>query len=184
MSVPYNCNSILIIFNMFFSFSSYHIITSNGNPHIFVDMVPLLNGECLNVVKVVSISMGIGVAKAILIFIIAISSSCDFWLVLLCFLKVCDRMHVLFVWIFVFLKTIIRLMQIDAEFQELFDHLFSKTDIDEYIDFDIEVVISLPAIGLLKIERGQETRNKSIAEVIEMTMVLPRKPISPKRSQK
>ena len=87
-------------------------------------------------------------------------------------------------WLFVFLKSVIRLIQIDAEFRELFDHLFSKTDIDEYIDFDIEVVISLPSIGLLKIERGQETRNKSIAEVIEMTMVLPRKPISPKRSQK
>ena len=75
-------------------------------------------------------------------------------------------------------------MQIDAEFRELFDHLFSKTDIDEYIDFGIEVVISLPAIGPLKIEWGQETRNKSIAQVIEVTMVLPRKPISPKKSQK
>ena len=75
-------------------------------------------------------------------------------------------------------------MQIYAEFRELFDHLFSKTDIDEYIDFGIEVVISLPAIGPLKIEWGQETCNKSISEVIEMTMVLPKKPISPKRSQK
>ena len=75
-------------------------------------------------------------------------------------------------------------MQTDAEFQELFDHLFSKTDIDEYIDFDIEVVISLPAIGPLKIVWGQETRDKSIAEIIEMTVVLPRKPISPRRSQK
>ena len=74
--------------------------------------------------------------------------------------------------------------QIDAEFRELFNRLFSKTCIDEYIDFGIEVVISLPGIGPLKIEWGQETRNKSIAEVIEMTMVLPRKPISPKRSQK
>ena len=67
-------------------------------------------------------------------------------------------------------------MQIDAEFRELFDHLFSKTDIDEYIDFDIDVVISLPAIGPLKIEWEQETCNKSISEVIKMTMVLPRKP--------
>ena len=75
-------------------------------------------------------------------------------------------------------------MQIYAEFRELFDHLFSKTDIDEYIDFGIEVVISLPAIGPLKIEWGQKTRNKSIAQVIEVTMVLPRKPISPKKSQK
>ena len=92
-------------------------------------------------------------------------------------------MRVLFGWLFVVLKSVIRLIQIDAV-SELFDHLFSKTDIDKYIDFDIEVVISLPAIGPLKIEWGQETRNKSIAEVIEMTMVLPRKPISPKRSQK
>ena len=87
MSVPYNCNSILIIFNMFFSFSSHHIITSNGNPHIFVDMVPLLNGQCLNVVKVVSISMGIGVAKAILISLTAISSSCDFLVCTFVFFK-------------------------------------------------------------------------------------------------
>ena len=70
-------------------------------------------------------------------------------------------------WLFGVLKSIIRLMQIDAEFRELFDHLFSKTDIDEYIDFDIEVVISLPAIDPLMVEWGQETRNKSIAEVIE-----------------
>ena len=75
-------------------------------------------------------------------------------------------------------------MQIDAEFRDLFDDFFSKTDIDEFIDFDIELVIYLPAIGPLKVEWGQETRNKSITEVIEMTMVLPRKPISPKRSQK
>ena len=32
-------------------------------------------------------------------------------------------------------------MQIDKEVRELFDHLFSKTDIDKYTDFDIEVVI-------------------------------------------
>ena len=93
-------------------------------------------------------------------------------------------MRVLSGWLFGVLKSIIRLMQIDAEFRELFDHLFSKTDIDEYIDFDIEVVISLPAIGPLKIVWGQETRDKSIAEIIEMTVVLPRKPISPRRSQK
>ena len=91
-------------------------------------------------------------------------------------------MRVLFGWLFAVLKSVIRLMQIDAELWELFDHFYSKTD--EYIDFDIEVVISLPAIGPLKIEWGQKTQNKSIAEVIEMTMVLPRKPISPKRSQK
>ena len=40
-------------------------------------MVPLLNEEYLNILKVVS-SMGIGVVKAILIYLTAISSSCDF----------------------------------------------------------------------------------------------------------
>ena len=58
-------------------------------------------------------------------------------------------------------------MQIDVELWELFDHHFSKTDIDKYIDFDIEVIISLPAIDRLMVEWWQETRNKSIAEVIE-----------------
>ena len=51
-------------------------------------MVPLLNEEYLNVVKVVSISMGIGVENAILIYLTAISSSCDF-----------------LVWTFVFFKS-------------------------------------------------------------------------------
>ena len=34
-------------------------------------------------------------------------------------------------------------MQIDAEFRELFDELSSETVINEYIDFDIEVVYIL-----------------------------------------
>ena len=57
--------------------------------------------------------------------------------------------------------------QIDAEFWELFDQLSSETDIDEYIDFDIEVITSLPAIDPLMVDWRQETRNKSIAEVME-----------------
>ena len=93
-------------------------------------------------------------------------------------------MRMFFTWLFVVLKSIIILIQIDAEIREFFHHLFSKTDIDEYIDFDIEVTLSLPAIRPLKIEWGQEARNKGIAEVIEMTMVLPRMPINQKRSQK
>ena len=55
----------------------------------------------------------------------------------------------------------------DAEFRELFDQLFSETDIDKYIDLDIEVVTSLPAIDPLMVDWRQETRNKSIAEVME-----------------
>ena len=42
--------------------------------------------------------------------------------------------------LFVFLKSMIRLMQIDAEFRELFDQLSSETDINGYIDFDIELL--------------------------------------------
>ena len=55
----------------------------------------------------------------------------------------------------------------DAEFRELFDQLFSETDNDKYIDLDIEVVTSLPAIDPLMVDWRQETRNKSIAEVME-----------------
>ena len=47
--------------------------------------------------------------------------------------------------------------------------IFLKPTSDEYIDFDIEVVISLPAINRLIVEWEQETRNKTIAEVIEMS---------------
>ena len=60
-------------------------------------------------------------------------------------------------------------MQIDSDFRELFDHLFSKTVIDECINFDTDVVVSLLAIDPLMIDWGQETHNKSIAEVIEMS---------------
>ena len=51
--------------------------------------------------------------------------------------------------------------QIDAEFLELFDQLSSQTDIDEYIQFDIEVVTSLPAIDPLMVDWRQETRSKN-----------------------
>ena len=55
--------------------------------------------------------------------------------------------------------------QIDAEFWELFDQLSSGTDIDEYIEFDIEVVISLPPTDPLMVDWTRETRKKSMAEV-------------------
>ena len=90
----------------------------------------------------------------------------------------------LFGWLFVVLKSVIRLMQIDAEFWNCSIIFFLKPTSTNTSTFYIEVVISLPAIGPLKIEWGQETHNKSISEVTEMTMVLPKKPISPKRSQK
>ena len=57
--------------------------------------------------------------------------------------------------------------QTDAEVWVLFDQLSSETDIHKYIDFDIEVVTSLLAIDMLMVDWRQETRNKSIAEVME-----------------
>ena len=56
--------------------------------------------------------------------------------------------------------------QIDAEFWELFDQLSSGTDIDEYIEFDIEVVISLLPTDPLMVDWTRETRKKSMAEVM------------------
>ena len=57
--------------------------------------------------------------------------------------------------------------QIYAEFQELLDQLSCETDIYKYINIDIEVVASLQAISQLMVDLRQETRNKSIAEVME-----------------
>ena len=48
-------------------------------------------------------------------------------------------------------------MQIDAEFRELFDQLSSETAMEEYIDFDIEIVTSLSAIDPLILQWRQET---------------------------
>ena len=51
----------------------------------------------------------------------------------------------------------------------MFDQLSSETDIYEYRDFDIEVVTSILAIDLLMVDWREETRNKSIAEFMEMS---------------
>ena len=48
----------------------------------------------------------------------------------------------------------------------MFYKLFSETHIDEYIDFDIEVVTSLPTIDLSMVHWRQEARNISIVEVM------------------
>ena len=48
----------------------------------------------------------------------------------------------------------------------MFYKLFSETYIDEYIDFDIEVVTSLPTIDLPMVHWRQEARNISIVEVM------------------
>ena len=44
------------------------------------------------------------------------------------------------------------------EFWELFDQLSSETVIDKYIDFDMEVVTSLPAIDPLMVDWRQEIK--------------------------
>ena len=49
----------------------------------------------------------------------------------------------------------------------MFDQVSSEPDMDKHIDFDIEVVTSLPAIDPLMVDWRQETRNKSITEVME-----------------
>ena len=85
--------------------------------------------------------------------------------------------------LFVFLKSMIRLMQIDAEFRKLFDQLSSETAIDKYINFDIEFVTSLPTIDQLTIEWRKETSNKSIAEGKE-TSDAAEEVINPKRSHR
>ena len=93
----------------------------------------------LNAEKVFSISIGIGVAKAIWTSLTALSFYCDFSICTFMFFKSkqCNACG------FCVLK---KYNQTDAEFQELFDQLFSETVMDEYIDFDIEVVTSLSAI--------------------------------------
>ena len=48
----------------------------------------------------------------------------------------------------------------------MFYKLFSETHIDQYIDFDIEVVTSLPTIDLPMVHWRQEARNISIVEVM------------------
>ena len=70
--------------------------------------------------------------------------------------------------------------QIDVEFWELFDQLSSETDIDKYIDFDMEVVTSLPAIDPLMVDWRQEI--KVSQKFWKCVMLLLRKPINPKRS--
>ena len=57
--------------------------------------------------------------------------------------------------------------QTDAEFWESLDHFSPETDIDEYISFDTKIVTSLPATDPLMADWRQETRNKSITEVME-----------------
>ena len=54
--------------------------------------------------------------------------------------------------------------EINTEFQELFAQIFDETTID--VDFDFETVKSKPAVNAQNVDWRQESREKSIAEVI------------------
>ena len=58
--------------------------------------------------------------------------------------------------------------EIDTEFQELFAQTSDKTTIDECVDFDFETVTSEPAVNTQNEDLGQESRERSIAEVIHL----------------
>ena len=53
-------------------------------------------------------------------------------------------------------------------FQELFAQISDETTIDEYIDFDFEIVTSEPAVNTQNVDWRQESRERSIAEVIHL----------------
>ena len=57
---------------------------------------------------------------------------------------------------------------IDTEFQEFFGQISDETTIDEYIDFDFETVTSEPAVNTQNVDWRQESRERSIAEVIHL----------------
>ena len=70
----------------------------------------------------------------------------------------------------------------------MFDQLSSETDIDKYIDFDIEVVTSLLVIDPLMVIDpligDTKLAIKVSQKLCKRMMLLPRKPIVPKRSQR
>ena len=58
--------------------------------------------------------------------------------------------------------------KIDVEFQELFAQISDEITIDEYIDFDFETVTSEPAVNTQNVDWRQESRERSIVEVIHL----------------
>ena len=56
--------------------------------------------------------------------------------------------------------------EIDTEFQELFEQMSAENTIDEYIDFDADVVTSLPAIDQLMVDWRKVSLEKSITKVV------------------
>ena len=56
--------------------------------------------------------------------------------------------------------------EIDTDFQELFEQISAENTIDEYIDFDADVVTSLPAIDQLMVDWRKVSLEKSITKVV------------------
>ena len=50
----------------------------------------------------------------------------------------------------------------------MFAQISDETTIDEYIDFDFEIVTSEPAVNTQNVDWRQESRERSIAEVIHL----------------
>ena len=58
--------------------------------------------------------------------------------------------------------------EIDTEFQQLFSQISDETTIDEHIDFDFETITSEPVVNTQYVDWRQESREKSIAQVIHL----------------
>ena len=56
--------------------------------------------------------------------------------------------------------------EIDTDFQELFEQMSAENTIYEYIDFDADVVTSLPAIDQLMVDWRKVSLEKSITKVV------------------
>ena len=59
-------------------------------------------------------------------------------------------------------------LEIGTEFQELFTQISDETAVNEYIDFDVETVTSEPAFNTQNVDWRQDSRERSIAEVIHL----------------
>ena len=59
-------------------------------------------------------------------------------------------------------------LEIDIEFHDLFAQISDETTIDEYIDFDFETVTSEPAVNTQNVGWRQESRERTIADVIHL----------------
>ena len=59
-----------------------------------------------------------------------------------------------------------RIDQVDTEFEDLFKQLLSEATLDEYIDFDVDIITSEPDIDQLNVDWKQDSLEKSIRDVV------------------